>query len=87
MIPLRIQCCFALSSRRCRSSGLGVKTNRVVLHKLLHVAVSPASVEVVFLHLGIYLIVVPVVVIESVNGAHDACAVPSAGAVHIELPS
>ena len=77
--------------RRLRVTGRGVRlalrllvaldVRGVVLNKLLEVAVSPASVEVVFLHLGIDLFKVPVVMIEAINRAYDACAMASAGAV------
>src|ERR1044072_3426309 len=76
-----------LVSSRGGDAGAGLFGNpisRVVLHKLLHVAVSPACVEVVLLHLRINLIVVPVVMVEAVNSAHHARAVTSAGAVHIK---
>ena len=63
-----------------------METDGVVLHEFLHVAVAPASVEVVLLHLRINLIVIPVVVIEPVNSAHHARAMPAAGAVYIKLP-
>src|SRR5258705_4522179 len=45
-----------------------------------------AGVEVVLQHFGICLIIVPVVVIETVNGGHYAGAMPASGAVHEKLP-
>src|SRR5215212_8188998 len=65
--------------------GSILETNCVVLDKLLHVAVSPASVEVIFLHLGVDLLEVPVVMIEAIDSAHDAGAMTSARAVNEKL--
>src|ERR1051326_1162212 len=70
------------------TSGLLVlETGSVVLHEFLHVAVAPASIEVVLLHLRIDLIVIPVVVIKPVNRAHDTRAMAAAGAVYKKLAS
>src|ERR1051325_5799517 len=60
---------------------------RVVLDELLQIAVSPARVEVVLLHLGVDLIVVPVVMIEAINRAHHARAMTPASTVYVELSS
>ena len=57
----------------------------VVLDKLLHRPMSPASVKVVSLHLGIRLIIIPVVVVEAVNSAHHSGAVTTTGAMNEEL--
>src|SRR5438874_1091722 len=73
------------SVRHCCRHTLALQISGVVLHKLLHLAVSEARVEVVFLHLRVDLIVVPVVVVEAVNRAHHTRAMPATGAVHVEL--
>ena len=46
-----------------------------------------AGVEVVLQHLSVCLVIVPMVVIESVDGAHDAGAMAAPGAVHEKLAS
>ena len=46
---------------------------------------APGGVEVVLLHLGVDLVVVPAVLLEAVDRAHRARAVASAGAVDVEL--
>src|SRR4051812_34295958 len=61
----------------CAGSSRGgcasvVKTNSVVFDKFLHVAVSPASVKVILLHLGVDLLEVPVVVVKAIDSAHNA---------------
>ena len=84
----RIRINLLLISGRGGHRGAGLLNKpirRVILHKLLHVAMSPARVEVVLLHLRINLIVVPVVVIEAVNSTHHARAMTSARAVHVKL--
>src|SRR5262249_34510762 len=65
--------------------GLSLDIGSVILNELLHVAMSPASIEVVFLHLGVGLIVAPVVMIEPINGAYHAGAMASTGTVNVKL--
>src|ERR1700752_4465862 len=62
-----------------------MEINGVILNELLHVAMAPAGVEVILLHLRRDLIVIPVVMIESVHSAHNARAVTSASAVNKKL--
>ena len=44
-----------------------------------------ASVEVVVLHLGVYLIEVPVIMVEAIGRAYNAGTMTSAGAVDKKL--
>ena len=44
-----------------------------------------AGVEVVLQHLSVGLIKVPMVVIEAIDGSHNAGTMPAAGAVHVKL--
>src|SRR6185436_10333185 len=78
---------FLIYSRRRDGRGgrLVVMSLGVVLDELLEIAVSPASVEVVLLHFGVNLFEVPVVMIEAVNRAHHARAVPAARAMYEKL--
>lgn len=60
-------------------------THRVVLHKLLHVAVSPTSVEVVVLHLCVHLVETPVIVVETINRPHHSSSMAPPRTVHKKL--
>src|SRR6266850_6544270 len=59
----------------------------VVLNEIKLLSMTVAGIEVVLLHLSVDLVKVPVIVIETIYGAHDAGAMPSTRAVHVKLTS
>ena len=82
--------CLLLGARR-NSGGSGcarvVESGGVLLNEFLHFAMSPASIEDILLHLGVRAIVVPAVMIETIDGTHHARAMTSTRAMHIKLTS
>lgn len=68
----------------CHDRG-GLKMLRVVFHKLLHFSMSKSRVKVVVLHLGVDLVKIPMVVVETIDGTHYACPVSSSGTMYEEL--
>src|SRR6185295_14483796 len=70
-----------------RNSGAGFRLELlpVVLNEILLLAMTVAGVEVVLQHLSVGLIKVPMVVIEAIDSAHNAGAMPAARAVHVKL--
>src|ERR1051326_2388439 len=77
------------SSGRARGALVlfGFDAGPVVLDILLHIAVAPGGRKIVILHFRIDLIVIPVVMGEPINGAHNACAVLASSAVNKKLTS
>ena len=73
-----------LSSYRSRSVIL-IDVCSVVLNELLHIPMSPTSIEVILLHLAVNLIEVPVVIVESINRAHYSRTMPATCTMHIKL--
>ena len=73
-----------LSSYHGRSVIL-IDVCSVVLNELLHVPMSPTSVEIILLHLAVNLIEVPVVIVESINRAHHSRAMAPTRTMYIEL--
>src|SRR5882724_7714501 len=57
----------------------------VVLNEVKLFSMTVAGIEVVLLHLSVDLVKVPVIVIETIYGAHDSGAMPSTCAVHVKL--
>src|SRR5712671_1287406 len=57
---------------------------RVVLDECFQVAMTEACVEIIVLHLGVSLIVSPMIDVEPVDRAHDARAMTAAGAMREE---
>ena len=58
----------------------------VILNKVQLLSMTVAGIEVVLQHLGVCLIIVPVIVIEAVNGCHYTGAMPAPGAVYENFP-
>jgi len=79
---------LVLATGRCRLAGIGVcrlELLPVVLNEVKLLSMTIAGIEIVLLHLRICLVIVPVIVIETVYGAHDSGAMPSTRAVYVKL--
>src|SRR5882724_10466143 len=79
---------FGLAASSCMNTGMGLfclELLPVVLNEVKLLSMTIAGIEIVLLHLSVSLVIVPVIVIETVHGAHDSGAMPSTRAVHIEF--
>src|SRR5690242_4879814 len=74
--------------RCCRDGGSSFSRLRhlpVVLNEIKLFSVSVAGVEVVLLHLRVDLVIVPMIVIETIQRSHHSGAMTSARAVYVKL--
>src|SRR3954451_272890 len=64
---------------------LALKLLPVVTNEVQLLSVSGAGVEVIILHFSVRLLIVPVIVIEAINGAHYTGAMTATGTMQIEF--
>src|SRR4029079_4701046 len=57
----------------------------VILNEIKLLAMTTTTIEIVVLHLSECLVVSPMIVVETIYGAHDSGAMPASGAVHVKL--
>lgn len=79
---------FGLASGGCDGACVGLfrlKLLPVVLNEVFLLSMTPAGIEVVLIHLGHGLFKVPLIVIETIYGAHDSGAMPASRAVQEKL--
>jgi hypothetical protein len=71
--------------RYSRSNLLRLYLLPVVLNEVKLLSMTIAGIEIVLPHFSVDLVIVPVIVIETVYGAHHSGAMPPTRAVHVKL--
>src|SRR5882762_8519926 len=79
---------FVLATSSCRHAAVGLfrlELLPVGLNEVKLLSMTIAGIEIVLLHLSVGLVIVPMIVIETIYGAHHSGAMPSTRAVHVKL--